>query len=264
MHFSWVIWEWMFVEGLVCFVFTSKIDFHSFSLIGDGSVGCREGFYNLCNKTYGSDRIGTWCLENLHICDGQKQCYGGEDEHIDLCKAIGTFPKAATVKCYEPYRFHNTSIEIMAIRCDGRKECRDGRDENGCDIPFSYLLYILASGFGLISIAAVILQCCHRKNRSVDEIEMAMLEPSDQPFEEWHEKEDRGKEVGFFQGSDNRRLQNQALIAFEWSFHNNYARAIVCIKVSYTWGRNVLSRWFLAGNQVNHQNVDPSLLTNKF
>ena len=121
----------------------------------------------------------------------------------------------------------------MAILCDGRKECRDGRDENGCDIPFSYLLFILASGFGLISLAAAILQCCHRKNRSVDEIELANLLPSDQSFEEWHEKEDRGKEVAFFQGSDDRRLQNQALIAFEYSFHGNMARALVCIKVSY-------------------------------
>ena len=31
----------------------------------------------------------------------------------------------------------------------------------------------------------------------------------------------------------------------------------------YTRGRNVLSMWFLAGNQGNHQNFDPSLLTNK-
>ena len=120
----------------------------------------------------------------------------------------------------------------MAIRCDGRKECRGGFDENGCDVPFSYLLCILASGFGLISLVAAILQCCHRKNRSVDEIELANLEPSNQPFEEWHEKEDRGKEVAFFQGSDDRRLQNQALIAFECFFHENYARALVCIKVS--------------------------------
>ena len=160
-----------------------------------------------------------------------KQCFGGEDEHIELCNH--TFPKAATVKCFEPYRPNNSSIVIMAIRCDGRKECKDGRDEYKCDIPFTYLLYILASGFGFISVAAAILQCCHRKNRSVDEIELANLTPADQPFEEWHEKEDRGKEVAFFQGSDDRRLQNQALIAFEWCFHENFARAIVCIKVSY-------------------------------
>ena len=31
---------------------------------------------------------------------------------------------------------------------------------------------------------------------------------------------------------------------------------------NYTRDRNVFSRWFLAGNQVNHQNFDPSLLTN--
>ena len=33
--------------------------------------------------------------------------------------------------------------------------------------------------------------------------------------------------------------------------------------MSYTRNRNVLSWWFLAGNQDNHQNFDPSLLTNK-
>ena len=119
----------------------------------------------------------------------------------------------------------------MAILCDGRNECKDGRDENGCDIPFFYSLYILASGFGLISVAAAILQCCHRKNRSVDEIDLANLIPCDQPFEKWHEKEDWGKEVAFFQGSDDRRLLNQALIAFECSFHENMAKAMVCIKV---------------------------------
>jgi hypothetical protein len=35
------------------------------------------------------------------------------------------------------------------------------------------------------------------------------------------------------------------------------------IFLTYTWDRNVLSWWFLAGNQGNHQNFDPSLLTNK-
>ena len=36
-----------------------------------------------------------------------------------------------------------------------------------------------------------------------------------------------------------------------------------CYCVLYTRDRNVLSKWFLAGNQDNHQNFDPSLLTNK-
>ena len=212
------------------FIFLKNI-FSYFSLIENGSAQCKEGYSNLCNKTYGSDLIATWCLKDVFICDGKRQCDGGEDEAIELCKSRDTFPKAATVQCLDPYRPDNSPIVIMAIRCDGRKECRNGLDEDGCDIPFSYLLYILASGFGLISVAAAILQCCHRKNRSVDEIELANLIPCDQPFEKWHEKEHRGKEVAFFQGCDDRRLQNQALIAFECSFHDNYARAMVCIKV---------------------------------
>ena len=66
----------------------------------------------------------------------------------------------------------------MEIRCDGRKECKEELDDYDCDIPFSYILYILASGFGLISLATASLQCYHIKNRSVDEIELANLIPA--------------------------------------------------------------------------------------
>ena len=57
------------------------------------------------------------------------------------------------------------------------------------------------------------------------------MKPEDQTFEEWHQDDSRGKKIAFSQGSDDKRLQNQALIAFEHSFHGNYARAMVCIKV---------------------------------
>ena len=57
------------------------------------------------------------------------------------------------------------------------------------------------------------------------------MRPEDQTFEEWHQDDNRGKKIAFSQGSDDKRLQNQALIAFEYSFHGNYARAMVCLKV---------------------------------
>ena len=58
------------------------------------------------------------------------------------------------------------------------------------------------------------------------------MRPEDQTFEEWHQDDNRGKKIAFSQGSDDKRLQNQALIAFEYSFHGNYARAMVCLKVN--------------------------------
>ena len=36
----------------------------------------------------------------------------------------------------------------------------------------------------------------------------------------------------------------------------------VILNYGYTRNRNVLTMWFLAGNQGNHQNFDPSLLAN--
>ena len=107
----------------------------------------------------------------------------------------------------------------------------DKIDEDGCDIPLSYLLYILASGLVAISLAANIYNLCQRKNRTLDETELENMRPEDQTFEDWHQDESRGKKIAFSQGSDDKRLQNQALIAFEHSFHGNYARAMVCLKV---------------------------------
>ena len=120
----------------------------------------------------------------------------------------------------------------MAIRCDGRTECKDGTDEDGCDISLKYLMIVLAVGLFIISVLAGLLHCCHRQNENVDELELDDLGWCDQSFSVWHQDEERGKKIAFFQGASDRRMQNQALIAFETSYHGSYARAILCIKVS--------------------------------
>ena len=120
----------------------------------------------------------------------------------------------------------------MAIPCDGRKECKDGSDEAGCDISLKFYIVVLAVGLFIISILAGLLNCCHKQNKTVDKLELDELEWCDQNFRIWHEEEERGKKIAFFQGANDRRLQNQALIAFETSYHGSYARAILCIKVS--------------------------------
>ena len=44
----------------------------------------------------------------------------------------------------------------------------------------------------------------------------------------------------------------------------SYAKLFTCNERVYTAGWNVWGEWFLAATQGNHQNFDPSLLTNKF
>ena len=84
------------------------------------------------------------------------------------------------------------------------------------------------------------------------------MRPEDQTFEKWHQDDSRGKKIAFSQGSDDKRLQNQALIAFEYSFHGNYARAMVCLKVCYIFCCILCSKiFFPICISFNQATVDP-------
>ena len=120
----------------------------------------------------------------------------------------------------------------MASPCDGRIECEDEEDNIGCDISLTYLLCVLLIGFAVISILAKLFDYYHKQSKDFDQIELGDSKGEDQPFEEWHQTVDRGKKIAFFQGASDKRLQNQALFAFEYSFHGNFTSAMLCLKAS--------------------------------
>ena len=182
----------------------------------------------------------TKCIISNYICDGHRQCQDGQDENIDECKSRNTFPKEATVQCLEANRPDKYSIFIMAIPCDGKIECKDGEDNIGCDISLTYLLCVLLIGFAAISIVARFFDKYHKRSKEFDQIELEGSKPEDLPFEEWHQDIDRAKKIAFYQGASDRRVQNQALIAFESSFHGNFTSAILCLKASSPSKPNIL------------------------
>ena len=73
--------------------------------------------------------------------------------------------------------------------------------------------------------------CCVTDNK-VEEHELDDFEEKEESFDNWHNENDRGKRIAFFQGACDARLRNRALIAFETSFHQSYAAALLCIKVN--------------------------------
>ena len=69
--------------------------------------------------------------------------------------------------------------------------------------------------------------------------------------------------LGHFWGDwMNVKISSEFCHLYKCEFEKNLTQLWLRI-VTYTRDRNVLSMWFLAANQGNHQNFDPSLLTNK-
>ena len=174
----------------------------------------------------------TKCLHEKYICNGHRHCQDGQDENIDECNSRNTFPKEATVQCFEDNRPDKYRTVIMAIPCDGRRECKDGEDEMGCDISLIYLLIALLIGFATISVVAGLFDNHHKQAKIFENIKLEGLKQEDIPFEERHQDIDRAKKIAFSQGAIDRKHQNRALIASESSFHGNFATGILCLKAS--------------------------------
>ena len=178
---------------------------------------------------------GTKCIYvNLgYVCDGHRHCLDGQDENIDECKSRNTFPKQATVQCFEVNRPDKYSIEIMAIPCNGKRECKNGEDEMGCDVSLIYLLTVLLIGFVTISLVAGIFDNYHKRAKGPSNVALGGSKQEDLPFPEWHQNIDRAKQISFYQGTSDRRQKNLALIADESSFHGNFTQGILCLKVIF-------------------------------
>ena len=66
---------------------------------------------------------------------------------------------------------------------------------------FRVLLIFLGVGLTAITVVAVVLLTCQKKNQVVTEMELTNLTAEDQTIEEWHQDEGRGKKIAFFQKS---------------------------------------------------------------
>ena len=174
----------------------------------------------------------TKCILPNYICDGHRQCQDGQDENVDECKSRGTFPKEATVQCFEDNRPDKYPIVIMALLCNGQWECKNGEDEIGCDISIIYLLCFLLIGFAAIIVVVGIFDNHHKCVKDFGTKELEGSKRENIPFEERHQDIDRAKKIAFYQGTSDRRKQNQALIASESSFHGNFATGVLCLKAS--------------------------------
>ena len=120
----------------------------------------------------------------------------------------------------------------MAIPCNGKKDCKFGVDENWCDMDISYLFALLGLGFLMIGIFALVFQFLYKPKRIKNGIEMKDLNKTNQTLLEQHQDGLRGKVIAFFQGSKDRMQRNKDLVASECSYHDNFAEALICIKVS--------------------------------
>ncbi|CAI4227388.1 unnamed protein product [Auanema sp. JU1783] len=61
------------------------------------------------------------CIQRQKVCDGKKDCQGGEDEENCECEEDSFMCKKGT-KCID-----------MTRRCDGVQDCSDNSDEMGCE-----------------------------------------------------------------------------------------------------------------------------------
>ncbi len=69
-----------------------------------------------------------YCFFHRHLCDGMRQCVGGEDENVAFCKrynCTGLFRCVldSKQKCLHP-----------AEVCDGANDCLSGEDESLCEL----------------------------------------------------------------------------------------------------------------------------------
>ena len=64
---------------------------------------------------------------------------------------------------------------------------------------FRTLLIFLGVGLTAITVVAVVLLTCQKKNQVVTEMELTNLIAEDQTIEEFHQDEERGKKIAFFQ-----------------------------------------------------------------
>ena len=95
------------------------------------------------------------------------------------------------------------------------------------------LAIMLSVGFALILSMTVSISVNQRRNMPIDEQEMkALREKNDQTLEDSHFDNDRGKLIGFYQGANDRKSKNRALLDFEKCNHKTLAEAVCCIKVS--------------------------------
>ena len=75
-----------------------------------------------------------------------------------------------------------------------------------------------------------ILHCYQKQNITADQMELNDFFAG-KPFMDVHDSENRGNFIAFSQGAKDRKLQNQALVAFEVAFHGSSKDALLCIKV---------------------------------
>ena len=70
---------------------------------------------------------------------------------------------------------------------------------------FRVLLIFLGVGLTAITVVAVVLLSCQKKNQVVNEMELTNLISEDQTIEEWHQDKGRGKKIV------SRRRENKIL-----------------------------------------------------
>ncbi|KAM7393106.1 hypothetical protein PAMA_007971 [Pampus argenteus] len=77
----------------------------------------------VCNEPSVLCRHTSICLSQTQLCDGKKDCPGGDDE--DFC--VTTCPSKEDFKCKD----RRSCISRTRV-CDGRSHCHDGSDEVDC------------------------------------------------------------------------------------------------------------------------------------
>nr|XP_046231538.1 low-density lipoprotein receptor-related protein 2-like isoform X2 [Scatophagus argus] len=77
----------------------------------------------VCSEPYVLCRHTSVCLSQAQLCDGKKDCPGGDDEE----SCVSTCPSEDDFKCKDL-----RSCISKDLICDGRSHCHDGSDEVNC------------------------------------------------------------------------------------------------------------------------------------